>query len=298
MAKEDFCFTYYDGDAARDVAHMTRLCRGAYHDLISMQRKVGHLDMDTIRMVLSSDFDNCWSSLKFILKQDPEGKFYVEWVENSIAEMKKNAAKNKKKIVEYWAGVKAGTIPRNKKTDTTVQPQYENVYTNEIHLEDVNGNEDGNIGKGGTGGKTENDELPCAFLMSQKFLKTNPGYVAMPSKDMPAIIDFANFLALQLEISNECPHFTPEEKNRVLHEWGRFCDWYKLKGGNDDIAYIVKFKLQKTYAEIKNGNTIGTDNRNTEQSTQNRGGKSAGATSLLDMLKTDIQQYGPGSTNG
>ena len=43
MAKADFCFTYYDGDATRDMAHMNRLERGAYTDVVIQQRQRGHL---------------------------------------------------------------------------------------------------------------------------------------------------------------------------------------------------------------------------------------------------------------
>ena len=55
MAKEDFCFTYYDGDAARDMSHMTRLQRGAYGDIISAIRKFGHISLDQARMILPID---------------------------------------------------------------------------------------------------------------------------------------------------------------------------------------------------------------------------------------------------
>ena len=56
MAKEDFCFTYYDGDAARDTTHMNRIERGAYHDLIISQRKFGHLTIDQVKKILGRDF--------------------------------------------------------------------------------------------------------------------------------------------------------------------------------------------------------------------------------------------------
>lgn len=93
MAKEDFCFTYYDGDAARDKAHMDRLERGAYDDIISAQRKKGRLSLDDIKKVLSKDFERCWPSLEWILKKDTENKYFIEWVENSIEKMRKHAKK-------------------------------------------------------------------------------------------------------------------------------------------------------------------------------------------------------------
>ncbi len=54
MAKEDFCFTYYDGDAARDMAHMNRLERGAYTDVIISQRKITGI-LHWIRLRRSSE---------------------------------------------------------------------------------------------------------------------------------------------------------------------------------------------------------------------------------------------------
>lgn len=85
MAKEDFCFTYYDGDAARDKAHMNRLQRGAYDDIISAQRKIGHLSLEDIKMVLSHDFDACFPALNpWVLKTDESGLFFIEWVDASL----------------------------------------------------------------------------------------------------------------------------------------------------------------------------------------------------------------------
>jgi hypothetical protein len=142
MAKEDFCFTYYDGDAARDMSHMDRLTKGAYNDLIIMQRKIGRLEMKHIKMVLGSDFEKCWPSLEFILKSE-DGKYWIEWVEISVEKSKKNAEKNAKKIKDYWnseKGKQRKKILNEYKNDTTVQ----NNDTNVIPLEDGNGNEDGN----------------------------------------------------------------------------------------------------------------------------------------------------------
>lgn len=159
MAKEDFCFTYYDGDAARDKAHMSRLERGAYDDIISAQRKRGHLSIDDIKKVLSKDFESCWESLEWVLEKDEEGKYFIQWVDKSVSDMKKNSQKNKEKIDQYWADVKSGKIPAPvKKKNTTVLPQYNNgidlEYTKGIPLED--GDEDGNesiLGKEGVGEK-------------------------------------------------------------------------------------------------------------------------------------------------
>lgn len=120
MAKEDFCFTYYDGDAARDKAHMTRLCRGAYDDFISMQRKVGHLSINVVKMILSTDFEICWPSLKFILKTDDLGNFFIEWVDNSIEKMRKNSAKQKENVNKRWDKKISVGITKGKESYTVV----------------------------------------------------------------------------------------------------------------------------------------------------------------------------------
>lgn len=91
MAKSDFCFTYYDGDATRDMSHMNRLERGAYTDLIISQRKFGHLTLDRIKKTLGKDFNECWESISVVLKQDQEQLYYIEWLEISERKAKKHA---------------------------------------------------------------------------------------------------------------------------------------------------------------------------------------------------------------
>lgn len=117
MAREDFCFTYYDGDAARDKAHMTRLQRGAYDDIISAQRKRGHLSLDDIKRVLSKDFEECWPAMEWILKIDAEQKFFIEWVDKSLAISRENSERQRKRKQEWWD-------KKNKEqNDTTVKPR-------------------------------------------------------------------------------------------------------------------------------------------------------------------------------
>lgn len=93
MAKEDFCFTYYDGDAARDTTHMNRLERGAYHDIIISQRKFGHLTLDQLRKILGRDFNECWPAVELIMKVDAEGKCFIEWLEISLRKMRAHSQK-------------------------------------------------------------------------------------------------------------------------------------------------------------------------------------------------------------
>lgn len=83
MAKADFCFNFYDGDAARDMAHMNRLERGAYMDVMIQQRQRGHLSTEDLKKFLSRDFDAVWQALEWVLKKDHDGKFFIEWLEAS-----------------------------------------------------------------------------------------------------------------------------------------------------------------------------------------------------------------------
>lgn len=83
MAKSDFSFTFYDGDATRDMAHMNRLERGAYMDVLVQQRQRGHLSTDDLKKFLSKDFDAVWPALEWVMKKDAAGKFFIEWLEVS-----------------------------------------------------------------------------------------------------------------------------------------------------------------------------------------------------------------------
>src|SRR4051812_41376003 len=127
MAKEDFCFTYYDGDAARDKYFLNRLQKGAYHDLISAQRNFGHLTLKAIQMILEDDFESCWPAIERVLKKDEHGDYYIEWVENSIQAMKTKSKIQKEKVDNYWRKVNADEIEHKRKKKSTIEiPQYNN----------------------------------------------------------------------------------------------------------------------------------------------------------------------------
>jgi hypothetical protein len=132
MAKEDFCFTYYDGDAARDTTHMNRLERGAYHDLVISQRKFGHLTLDQIKKILGKDFTECWPAIELIMKV-ADGRYFIEWLENSIVKMRKQALHQSANGKQGGRGKKkTQTIPNSKPTESQIKP-----------LGDGNGDEDG-----------------------------------------------------------------------------------------------------------------------------------------------------------
>lgn len=101
MAKEDFCFTYYDGDALRDMSHMNRLERGAYNDLVLQQRKFGRMTLEQIKKILGKDFDECWPSVNLVLIFE-DGKYFIEWLEKSIVKMKKHSKKQSENVTKRY----------------------------------------------------------------------------------------------------------------------------------------------------------------------------------------------------
>ncbi len=134
MAKADFCFTYYDGDAARDMAHMNRLERGAYTDIIISQRKFGHLTGAQITKILGRDFDECWGAIELILKKDSEEKFFIDWLDASELKAKKQAAHQSENGSKGGRGNKSQPKAESNPTETQIKP-----------LEDGDGIEAGNV---------------------------------------------------------------------------------------------------------------------------------------------------------
>lgn len=142
---KDPAFLFYDGDAARDVSHMNRLERGAYFDLVQAQRKFGGYTTEQVRKILGKDFDEVWPAIELILTKDEEGKYFIEWVKNSIENRKEHAEKQRKRIQDYWDKKKLegkdSDIPRNNDGITTDIPlenenENENIILNkrENHL--------------------------------------------------------------------------------------------------------------------------------------------------------------------
>jgi sulfur relay (sulfurtransferase) DsrC/TusE family protein len=135
---KDPAFLFYDGDAAKDVSHMNRLERGCYFDLIQAIRKFHRITVEQARKILGKDFDECWGALELILKQE-DGKYFIEWIEESVNKRTSHSEKQKKKIEEYWRIKKS--IPRNNHGNTTVLPlenENENEIENEKEREDEN----------------------------------------------------------------------------------------------------------------------------------------------------------------
>lgn len=254
MAKEDFCFTYYDGDAARDKAHLDRLSRGAYDDIISAQRKFGHLTLDAIKRVLGSDFEKCWPPIEWIMKVDEEGKYYIEWLNNSVEKMRAAAKKQKEKVDEYWAKKKGEKYHGN----TTEIPRYKKNDTVDIPLEDGNGY--GNIkdkeeeNKGGMGEEGEeekgttklNDTLLVPRMMTtwKAAAKTYPIDI---DKDYPALQSLARFLFAQENINYDVSN--SDSIGQILTIWQGLASYiashdffrkYSLKQVDSHIQSIIQ----------------------------------------------------------
>jgi len=211
MAKADFCFTYYDGDATRDMQHMDRLCRGAYHDLIIMQRKVpgGRLTMDHIRAVLGKDFEACWYSLLVVLKKDGDC-FYIEWVENSIERMRKSSEKQSENARKRWEKEKSDFNAMAYNKDTTALKN----YTNAMPLENGYGYEQDSLKRG------EGEKLLVPQMLT--VLKDHlPHYAVSPGRDFQPLYDIAAFLAEQMIGAG------PPLQNIgvVMAEWRKICQY-------------------------------------------------------------------------
>lgn len=102
---KDPAFLFYDGDAARDVSHMTRLERGCYFDLIQAQKKFYGYTMEQARKILGKDFDECWPAIELILLKEGDA-YYIEWLRDAMNKRAKNNEAQRKRIQDYWDKIK------------------------------------------------------------------------------------------------------------------------------------------------------------------------------------------------
>lgn len=121
MAK-DPAFLFYDGDAARDVSHMSRLERGCYFDFLQAQKKFGAMKMPQIQKILGKDFEECWPALNLILTYDKD-MYYIGWLKDSI-EKRQNYSESRAK------NRKGKNQPENKESEST--------YVNHMEIENAN----------------------------------------------------------------------------------------------------------------------------------------------------------------
>lgn len=208
MAKEDFCFTYYDGDAARDKAHMNRLERGAYDDIISAQRKRGHLSIDDLKKVLSQDFITCWPSLEWVLLKDQDSKYFIEWVDKSIEKMRRHS---KKQSENGKKGGRPGNPNESHGLDMGLKTETQTI-SQEKPLGNGYGNEEESILKEeGTG--EENFLVP---QMLQSFKDKNPKYPIDADSDLPALLSIAQKIKKLDNLSG----WVSENFDHILKRWG------------------------------------------------------------------------------
>lgn len=200
---------------------MNRLCRGAYYDLVSFQRKVGAFTGDQARGVLSQDFDTCWQSILLILKQDEDGKYFIEWVRSSIEKTRKNSKKNTDRVNEYWRKVVAGEIIHNAKkknqTNTKDIPNEYHGITTEIPLEIGIGNELGNENNEGGAGE---GFRPAGIVpeLAQAFMGENPDYPLEQETDFPILRELAIKIFKWLKIPGQYTDL--RNKPAIKTRWG------------------------------------------------------------------------------
>ncbi len=199
MAKADFCFTYYDGDATRDMAHMNRLERGAYNDVIIQQRQRGHMSLDDMKKFLSRDFETVWPALEWILKVDEEGKYYIEWLENSV---KRGAAHSKKQRENVLNRYQTATKPLPKNDlETPLGDGY--GY----------GDEEDSLKRG------EGEKLLVPQMLT--VLKDHlPFYAVSAGRDYQPLYDIAAFLAEQVGAGPPLQNI-----GVVVAEWRKICEY-------------------------------------------------------------------------
>lgn len=216
MAKEDFCFTYYDGDAARDKAHMNRLERGAYDDIISAQRKFGHLTKKIIEKILSSDFEKCWEAIELILKVDADGKYFIDWLEISIKKSKEHSEHQRKNAEIRW----------DKYRNATALPPQCHRNATALPLEDGDGDGNGN-------GKGKGDVMEKVMVEPTKFEKTFSEFLEMRKRiKKPATekaIELIKNKLHKLSNGNEQLQINILEQS-IISSWQ---DVYELKTNNN-----------------------------------------------------------------
>lgn len=264
MAKEDFCFTYYDGDAARDKAHMTRLQRGAYDDIISAQRKRGHLSIDDIKRVLSKDFEECWPALEWVLKKDESQNFFIEWVDKSIEKMRKHAQTQKERIEKYWEEKK-----KNQSGSTKSIPRNNHGSNLEEPLEDGNENGDGNTNGFNEGGMGETIPVGIVPDMLQVFLINNPDYPSDQLTDFPALRLIAGKILKWQKLRGDIT--LPENSNQIKFRWGELVPF--IRADQHFSGYSI-LQISKYFQSIvQSFNNVPTVKYRQTHTGSNSGGK-------------------------
>lgn len=222
MAKEDFCFTFYDGDATRDASHMNRLERGAYYDLIIAQRKFGRLTIDQIKKVLGKDFDAVWSALELSLVV-ADGFYFIDWIEKSIEQSRRHSRHQSEN------GKKGGRPPKEKPDgkpdESQPKPNLNPTESEKKPLEDGDGNEDV-LGIKGFG-KCENllDAQGIVPDMCMMFVMKNEEYPADNMVDFPACRMIAQKIKKWEGLKGDITE--PGNTNSICRRWGELVDFIR-----------------------------------------------------------------------
>lgn len=119
MALEDISLKHNQKQISFDTGRMTRVQRGAYHDLVAYIIQVGHLTLAQIKKVLNEDFEACWDALDLVLKVDEEGKYFIGWIDEAISETIELSIKQKSNIKKRW---NRKTESRSKITQKSIPP--------------------------------------------------------------------------------------------------------------------------------------------------------------------------------
>lgn len=105
MAK-DPALLWYFSDWNSGTALMSRFLKGCYMDLLHAQFNHGRLSLEEIKICLGSDFGTSWPALQKKFKQDENGLFFNERLEqekikrqNFVASRNKNLEQKKEKPI-------------------------------------------------------------------------------------------------------------------------------------------------------------------------------------------------------
>lgn len=235
MAGRDPAFLYYDADVALDVAHMDRLERGCYFDLVQMYRKYHGYTMVQIRKILGNDYDKCWNAIELVLVYDEsDQKYHVPWLRQSLEKKAQRNEKQRKNVQTRWDRAKTQK-PTPENGDTMVIPSYDSGNTNSIPIietvtetkkgleDDVGGTGGEEVGREGffQGGLPPATPLPGAML--DCFVKAFPSYPMQAVKDYTACLQLGYQLADQLG----CPWETANNgrMEEVLRKWEEIVAW-------------------------------------------------------------------------
>lgn len=247
MAK-DPAFLYYDGDAAKDMAHMNRLERGAYIDLIHAQKKFGRMSIEIIKKILGKDFESCWISIEVVLTI-VEGKYFIEWLENSIAR-RENFSESRRRNRQKKSQKETSEEEVNKTcedifkiSDTSVKDM---EIENEIENINVKGKEDDGLEEG------DNPYLIPAMLQSWK--KYKPAYPDEKINDFPALMWLSEFICKQAGTP-----FNPRDgdcMSLILTEWEKWAVFVSNDNFYSDFSLSsIKKNSQTIFQKMLNGTT-------------------------------------------